>query len=713
MWQGEVGLKLSILLIGEEDLLGVEGASELLGGNISLSKSVMVLEELKKTDTILLNDVLDLDHQLLHGVGSAEVGESGNVGRLGTSGWSIDNVLEAVGISKELSVLDLIDLISIDKTNVSHILLVDLETKSSQDLSEDLLGDLEVSMSIEVLEETLGIKSVLSDELSEFSNDSLNICNLLWSGLKAVILGGCSSLSNWGIKLLLKTLLGENLINIVAEVSPSDMLTSLWCSVGLAELAELLVGDWDLGHAESHSELVGGDKAGSELVEISEELTNSDSLLRANLANSCKNIINIDWLVAHDLSLAHSGLSLWEVVEAVVEVLTNLEQLLGAVHILTEIDIVDLVDVTQVHVSLQEGLEDMLWGEDSESVKDSHELGLGDMAVLGDVEVLEDWLEVDSHGLDSLSVLLKDGINLVSGCWVGAQVLSSGEEGVVGGDGGNLSGWGLVNTSDSEGLVDVGDKLSVLEEALWVVGGVLLSKGLKLIVGQGEVELGEDGFELSAGDSALSELVKISEELLNSDSSLNDSGTESILNIIWVVENLNSWLAKSVVDDIHIVSSASEEAADLGWGNTEHVDWSWLWSLGLVGWEHVLWAVEILAEFEVVDFLVVSTVTVLPDHQVKHLVALWHQVELFEDAQELLLGDVLTLRPVKVHEVWLQKDSVCLDNSVEVGKGVNHGIHLGLVKFLQQDMVGEWWASWEEVGGKWVLYLQQRIWHFE
>ena len=88
------------------------------------------------------------------------------------------------------------------------------------------------------------------------------------------------------------------------------------------------MGDWDLGHAHSHSELVGSNVPRSQLVEISEEFGNSDSLLEASLADSGKNIVHVDWGVADDFSLADSSLSLWEVLEAVVVFLSNLEELL-------------------------------------------------------------------------------------------------------------------------------------------------------------------------------------------------------------------------------------------------------------------------------------------------------------------------------------------------------------------------------------------------
>ena len=513
-------------------------------------------------------------------------------------------------------------------------------------------------MSVKVLEETLGVQSVLSHELHELSSDSLNIGSLLWGGLKTVILNLGSCNSHLDVKVLLESLLSENFISIIAELSPLDMVASLWCLVCLSQCLELLVRDWDLGHAQSHSELVRCDEARSELVKVAEELADTDSLLESHLADSGKNVVHISWIVAHNLSLGNSSLSLGEVVKAVVEVLAHLEELLGAVNILAEINIVDLVNVSHVHVSLQETLEDVHWGVDSEAVENSEELGLGNMAILGDVEVLEDWLQMDSHGLDSLLVLIQDCLDFATSCWVGAQVLSSGEKGIVLGDWGNHGGWCLINSLDSECLVDVGHEVNIAEEALWVHGGVLVGQSFKLIVGQVKVQLGKDGLELRSGDSSLSELVEVAEELLNTNSVLNNLGTKSVLNIAWIVEDLDSWLTESIIDDIEVVGLSLEEGAHLSGSYSEHVNGWCLWLLSLVSWEHILWSVDILAEFEIVNFLVVAAVAVLSNDEVEDFVTLWHQVELLEHAEELLLSNVLTLRSVEVHEVWLQKDSV-------------------------------------------------------
>ena len=134
----------------------------------------------------------------------------------------------------------------------------------------------------------------------------------------------------------------------------------------------------------------------------------------------------------------------------------------------------------------------MLWSKDSKSVKNSKELSLGNVSILGDIKVLEDWFEMDSHRLDSLLVLIQNLVNCGAKLGVSAQVLSSCKESIVLGDWSNDSSWCLINSSDSESLVDVGNEISVFEETLWIVGLVFVSQRFKLIVCQVKVQLRED-----------------------------------------------------------------------------------------------------------------------------------------------------------------------------------------------------------------------------
>lgn len=118
-----MSFKSSILFLGEENLLRVEDTSEFLSGNVSLSESVMINKELLETNTVLFNNILNLGHELLVSILSAEVSESSHIGGLGTSGWSVDHILEAVGVPEEVSILNLIGLVSIYKGDILSVLM--------------------------------------------------------------------------------------------------------------------------------------------------------------------------------------------------------------------------------------------------------------------------------------------------------------------------------------------------------------------------------------------------------------------------------------------------------------------------------------------------------------------------------------------------------------------------------------------------------------
>lgn len=155
-----------------------------------------------------------------------------------------------------------------------------------------------------------------------------------------------------------------------------------------------------------------GDAATSKLIEISEELGNSNSLLFAALSKLGDNILNIIWDVLLNIDTCNSWSSFWVVVEGVVEVSTDSEELLWGVNIIAEIEVVDLIDVTLIHVSFAEGVQDLLGGADTKLSESSQELMFGNMLVLSNIEILEHWLQVDSLDSYSLSILFKDVVNL-------------------------------------------------------------------------------------------------------------------------------------------------------------------------------------------------------------------------------------------------------------------------------------------------------------
>lgn len=88
-------------------------------------------------------------------------------------------------------------------------------------------------------------------------------------------------------------------------------------------------------------------------------------------------------------------------------------------------------------------------------------------------------------------------------------------------------------------------------------------------------------------------------------------------------------LLETVVDHIYVVSARFEMRALLHWCNSEALNLLCFSLLRLVGREHVLWSIHILDEFEVVNFLVVSAVTIFSYDHVEDVIVRRHQIECF------------------------------------------------------------------------------------
>jgi hypothetical protein len=231
-----------------------------------------------------------------------------------------------------------------------------------------------------------------------------------------------------------------------------------------------------------------GDESTAELVEISEEFANTDALLRAVSSDSSDNIVQVlgAGAVLHGLVSDNARLSLGEEVPGVVEISTDSEEVGGSINVFAEVDVVDLINVTLVHVSTEDLGGYGFGGRDAQKVEHSEELHLGDVTVLGNIEILEDGLEVHASLLDGISVLSNNVVH-VNGVVVLGQVLAAGKEGVVVRLSVNSGKRSLINSSDGEGLVDAGSECNIVEENFGVVSFVSVAKGLEFIVGQIEV----------------------------------------------------------------------------------------------------------------------------------------------------------------------------------------------------------------------------------
>ena len=199
----------------QSDTLAVTGASEFLSRQAALSENIVILEELKNSNAVFLDYLLDLSHECLVIIHTIKVRKSVSESGLGACSVAIDYVFKAVGITKEVCIPDRVILVAINKRDSFNLLLINLEAKCVENLSENLRSHLEGAKGISVLEETLGIESVLPDDFTEVSDDLFADSGMLSGGLSSAIGGGSASFANNSVEVLVKTLLGKDFVNSV------------------------------------------------------------------------------------------------------------------------------------------------------------------------------------------------------------------------------------------------------------------------------------------------------------------------------------------------------------------------------------------------------------------------------------------------------------------------------------------------------------------
>lgn len=181
---------------------------------------------------------------------------------------------------------------------------------------------------------------------------------------------------------------------------------------------------------------------------------------------------------------------------------------------------------------------------------------------------------------------------------------------------------------------------------------------------------------MGTSDTAFAQLVEVAEELFNADAFHHHGRLQAFLDVSRVAQNVHFWVQKSVIDHVHRLCVLFKEGTDLFGSHANLFEPSCLRFLRLIGWEHILGTIHILAEQEVVDFLCVAAVTVIANDEVKHFVAGRHNVEGLQDSEELLRRDVQLLRPVEVHETGLEQNAVRHDVLVQGRHHLNHLVFL-------------------------------------
>ena len=87
----------------------------------------------------------------------------------------------------------------------------------------------------------------------------------------------------------------------------------------------------------------------------------------------------------------------------------------------------------------------------------------GNMLVLGDIEILEHWGQVDSFNGNTSLVFLECLLDAITFFWSHFKVLSSCLDCVIDGHWRNLGGWSLLDTVRCESSVDASTEINVIE----------------------------------------------------------------------------------------------------------------------------------------------------------------------------------------------------------------------------------------------------------
>jgi hypothetical protein len=207
-------------------------------------------------------------------------------------------------------------------------------------------------VTVPILEEALGVKAVALKPVAEGIDDVRSNLALIGVGIAATVESLGAHVSKDDINVFLQVLLGEDLIDGVTEVLPPHVTALFGRPKVLHQLLEFCRREHDLGHVEADAELTVCDEARAELVKVSEEFSNSSAALLAEETDASENILHIVRAELNDVSLNLAGLSAWVVVERLVVSSADPENSLMRVYLIAEVNVVDLIGITLIHVPL-------------------------------------------------------------------------------------------------------------------------------------------------------------------------------------------------------------------------------------------------------------------------------------------------------------------------------------------------------------------------
>lgn len=172
----------------------------------------------------------------------------------------------------------------------------------------------------------------------------------------------------------------------------------------------------------------------------------------AKSSDSSNSIFNIVGAVSNNFCIAGARHSLGEIGKTMVEVSANTKKLVAAVNIITEINVINFIDVTHIHVLSEDKLSKILRCSDFKKIDNSKELLLGNVAIFGDIKVLENGFQMDAASSNSFAVLVEDTFEIK--LTLTLEVLATSKKGII-----LCNGWhtyvrGFLNSSGGKSLVN-------------------------------------------------------------------------------------------------------------------------------------------------------------------------------------------------------------------------------------------------------------------
>ena len=241
----------------------------------------MLLAEHTNTSDDIVLIIWLIAHNL--GLADTSLGLGEVVGAVVEALVDTEKLFSTIDIFTEVNVVALIDvtLVHVAAEERLEDVLRSADSQKVEDTKELILGDMTVASDIVVLEDWFQMDALVLDGSLVFLENLVDLGVVLIAG--QVLAAGEESVASghaWDACRggLVDAGDGEGAVHVGAEFSVSEESLRIISLVLLGERLELVVGQGEVHGAEDLLELWASDAAFSELVEIAEELFNTDSL---------------------------------------------------------------------------------------------------------------------------------------------------------------------------------------------------------------------------------------------------------------------------------------------------------------------------------------------------------------------------------------------------------------------------------------------------